>query len=146
MIMVVSVIKGRVCELGLIFFFFKQKTAYEMRISDWSSDVCSSDLFVNPLPPTWGNIAKAHDRDGAPVALPRGYEAMPEMAASGLWPTPSDYARILVALIAAWRGGDKAFRSPAPARDMMKEVGPSRFGLDRQSVVVGKGGVGREDI
>src|SRR3546814_3987454 len=29
-----------------IFFFFKQKTAYEMRISDWSSDVCSSDLSV----------------------------------------------------------------------------------------------------
>src|SRR3546814_2700199 len=28
------------------FFFFKQKTAYEMRISDWSSDVCSSDLLV----------------------------------------------------------------------------------------------------
>src|SRR3546814_6882219 len=33
------------------FFFFKQKTAYEMRISDWSSDVCSSDLFrSNRLP------------------------------------------------------------------------------------------------
>src|SRR3546814_10735208 len=30
-----------------IFFFFKQKTAYEMRISDWSSDVCSSDLHVH---------------------------------------------------------------------------------------------------
>src|SRR3546814_4195497 len=30
--------------LVLLFFFFKQKTAYEMRISDWSSDVCSSDL------------------------------------------------------------------------------------------------------
>src|SRR3546814_15192204 len=32
-----------------MFFFFKQKTAYEMRISDWSSDVCSSDLdgFIN---------------------------------------------------------------------------------------------------
>src|SRR3546814_17992853 len=29
----------------LVFFFFKQKTAYEMRISDWSSDVCSSDLL-----------------------------------------------------------------------------------------------------
>src|SRR3546814_19247878 len=28
----------------MIFFFFKQKTAYELRISDWSSDVCSSDL------------------------------------------------------------------------------------------------------
>src|SRR3546814_5779230 len=29
---------------SLFFFFFKQKTAYELRISDWSSDVCSSDL------------------------------------------------------------------------------------------------------
>src|SRR3546814_9877395 len=32
-----------------LFFFFKQKTAYEMRISDWSSDVCSSDLLMMPL-------------------------------------------------------------------------------------------------
>src|SRR3546814_12562751 len=32
-------------------FFFKQKTAYEMRISDWSSDVCSSDLGVPAQPP-----------------------------------------------------------------------------------------------
>src|SRR3546814_18847180 len=32
--------------IASIFFFFKQKTAYEMRISDWSSDVCSSDLIV----------------------------------------------------------------------------------------------------
>src|SRR3546814_2074866 len=32
-----------------LFFFFKQKTAYEMRISDWSSDVCSSDLVWVPL-------------------------------------------------------------------------------------------------
>src|SRR3546814_4409254 len=31
---------------SFFFFFFKQKTAYEMRISDWSSDVCSSDLPV----------------------------------------------------------------------------------------------------
>src|SRR3546814_8359482 len=30
----------------MVFFFFKQKTAYEVRISDWSSDVCSSDLQV----------------------------------------------------------------------------------------------------
>src|SRR3546814_4678721 len=33
--------------LWFCFFFFKQKTAYEMRISDWSSDVCSSDLSFN---------------------------------------------------------------------------------------------------
>src|SRR3546814_3736977 len=31
--------------MSCVFFFFKQKTAYEMRISDWSSDVCSSDLL-----------------------------------------------------------------------------------------------------
>src|SRR3546814_2363117 len=31
--------------MGGVVFFFKQKTAYEMRISDWSSDVCSSDLM-----------------------------------------------------------------------------------------------------
>src|SRR3546814_2529344 len=41
------------------FFFFKQKTAYEMRISDWSSDVCSSDLWPfsrqNRL---WGPLAR----------------------------------------------------------------------------------------
>src|SRR3546814_13791433 len=34
------------CFVFVTFFFFKQKTAYEMRISDWSSDVCSSDLLV----------------------------------------------------------------------------------------------------
>src|SRR3546814_5296143 len=33
----------------LCFFFFKQKTAYEMRISDWSSDVCSSDLELKSI-------------------------------------------------------------------------------------------------
>src|SRR3546814_2125209 len=45
-----------VCLLIIIFvvFFFKQKTAYEMRISDWSSDVCSSDLepIMSPSPVT----------------------------------------------------------------------------------------------
>src|SRR3546814_4775587 len=44
------------------FFFFKQKTAYEMRISDWSSDVCSSDL-ANLL------LLNAHRDDLAGVAL-----------------------------------------------------------------------------
>src|SRR3546814_6852283 len=38
----------------MLVFFFKQKTAYEMRISDWSSDVCSSDLHENL------DIAKMH--------------------------------------------------------------------------------------
>src|SRR3546814_10968549 len=40
-----------------VFFFFKQKTAYEMRISDWSSDVCSSDLryLVTGIQPATGD-------------------------------------------------------------------------------------------
>src|SRR3546814_12893388 len=37
---------GGICGFSDSFFFFKQKTAYEMRISDWSSDVCSSDLLA----------------------------------------------------------------------------------------------------
>src|SRR3546814_11097412 len=43
------------------FFFFKQKTAYDMRISDWSSDVCSSDLFPpwsSALPSTGPSAAR----------------------------------------------------------------------------------------
>src|SRR3546814_14447456 len=39
------------CFFFFIVFFFKQKTAYEMRISDWSSDVCSSDLEAPELQP-----------------------------------------------------------------------------------------------
>src|SRR3546814_3014209 len=41
---------GYCCCFVLLFFFFKQKTAYEMRISDWSSDVCSSDLQMSVRP------------------------------------------------------------------------------------------------
>src|SRR3546814_13062485 len=46
----------------VFFFFFKQKTAYEMRISDWSSDVCSSDLkgrfiyYVGPVDPVGDEV------------------------------------------------------------------------------------------
>src|SRR3546814_8125553 len=45
--------------LSLFFFFFKQKTAYEMRISDWSSDVCSSDLPNTTWSPpsTWSAMS-----------------------------------------------------------------------------------------
>ena len=33
-------------DMGVVLFFFKQKTAYEIKECDWSSDVCSSDLFI----------------------------------------------------------------------------------------------------
>src|SRR3546814_2194741 len=44
------------------FFFFKQKTAYEMRISDWSSDVCSSDLLGVLVAGADPGIADPHER------------------------------------------------------------------------------------
>src|SRR3546814_13957478 len=56
-----------------MFFFFKQKTAYEMRISDWSSDVCSSDLEVcrTPARAVQGRSAPARQGTGAPRHLRR---------------------------------------------------------------------------
>src|SRR3546814_4869430 len=59
----------------LLFFFFKQKTAYEMRISDWSSDVCSSDLDVGVLRHDLGHEAgkfqrrKTRDRGGVELVV-----------------------------------------------------------------------------
>src|SRR3546814_1787275 len=60
-----------------VFFFFKQKTAYEMRISDWSSDVCSSDLLV---------VVRALLQDHQPVdaVLMTGLSQRHELTASML--------------------------------------------------------------
>lgn len=85
--------------------------------------------YLNPLPEGHGNIAKAHGPDGQPRALPRGYEAMPENAASGLWSSPSDYSKLVIALIEAAAGRNDGFLGAALARQMMTEVGPSPAGL-----------------
>src|SRR3546814_3850818 len=45
----------------IFFFFFKQKTAYEMRISDWSSDVCSSDLELEQALRTRGDAVEVRN-------------------------------------------------------------------------------------
>src|SRR3546814_6195759 len=58
----------------MCFFFFKQKTAYEMRISDWSSDVCSSDL---------GLIAANGGSNGERVFFGLAGNAMPPGEARG---------------------------------------------------------------
>src|SRR3546814_10448746 len=59
--------------LDHLFFFFKQKTAYEVRISDWSSDVCSSDLADG----------RGDDRRGDGEARARGRRHAPSVAAPG---------------------------------------------------------------
>src|SRR3546814_5503268 len=68
----------------IYFFFFKQKTAYEMRISDWSSDVCSSDLTFRTAPVT--NAAASEARNwyapASSVASPqRSWAVWPSTAA-----------------------------------------------------------------
>src|SRR3546814_10048420 len=65
--------------LVLCFFFFKQKTAYEMRISDWSSDVCSSDLRQDFL----GKVHDLHPADAKAIdkAIARWNEKRDEAAA-----------------------------------------------------------------
>src|SRR3546814_8146602 len=54
-----------------MFLFFKQKTAYEMRISDWSSDVCSSDLELAEARVAFDRVA---EQVNALVHLPRQFE------------------------------------------------------------------------
>src|SRR3546814_6939692 len=54
----------------LVFFFVKHKTAYEMRISDWSSDVCSSDLRRVPVQVSSGEGGE-NDAQDLPLALAR---------------------------------------------------------------------------
>src|SRR3546814_1787747 len=54
------------------FFFFKQKTAYEMRISDWSSDVCSSDLADGLRRGGRGKAEPQGEREGVESAV-RGH-------------------------------------------------------------------------
>src|SRR3546814_7842967 len=59
----------------IFFFFFKQKTAYEMRISDWSSDVCSSDLVATGAPQAQERAPMAQPGAYDPAAPAGGYEA-----------------------------------------------------------------------
>src|SRR3546814_1770215 len=69
-----------------VFFFFKQKTAYEMRISDWSSDVCSSDLLgiallgviaVNVWADGQRDLSAHYDEAAPVIALPEPWEGIP---------------------------------------------------------------------
>src|SRR3546814_2381934 len=64
------------------FFFFKQKTAYELRISDWSSDVCSSDLSQDAAEPKPLTCARCKATFKGQRKCPAcGYEAIPATAA-----------------------------------------------------------------
>src|SRR3546814_10043601 len=60
--------------LCVVFFFFKQKTAYEVRISDWSSDVCSSDLLsLFGIGFSWGGFESLVQLVDHAALQPHGY-------------------------------------------------------------------------
>src|SRR3546814_2800508 len=68
-----------------VFFFLKQKTAYELRISDWSSDVCSSDLLLGMLQNQGRRVALVTDGrlSGASGKVPAAIHVTPEAARDG---------------------------------------------------------------
>src|SRR3546814_6221732 len=108
--------------------FFKQKTEYEMRISDWSSDVCSSDLrhlLPNPGRADFG-------RRAARAALPRQY---PDRRGDDLSLEPGDDALHHPRLGVA---GRLAVRSPGQQRDL--------FGDGRAWRVGGRVEIGRAHV
>src|SRR3546814_8131035 len=84
--------------LYVYFFFFKQKTAYEMRISDWSSDVCSSDL---PRPQLESQLGDGPAADRIVVLVERSDElkaiAAHRAAAAGVKPLVRRNARRVLA-------------------------------------------------
>lgn len=83
--------------------------------------------YEQPLPPgREGEAAHAHNRDGSPI--PGRWHAYPEMAAAGLWTTPSDLLRWALAIDAARRGEPGAILSPGMAAQMLTEQ-KGGFGL-----------------
>src|SRR3546814_19973964 len=96
------------CIIYCIFFFFKQKTAYEMRISDWSSDVCSSDLgwTKQTLDETDKKKTRDHDDDIGDFCRPA--------AAGRMWEYGGGHSRSLVGG-GARPGGGRGRRSGGDA-------------------------------
>ncbi|MGZ8371589.1 MAG: serine hydrolase domain-containing protein [Rhodoplanes sp.] len=88
----------------------------------------SHSMFVQPLPPALvGRAAEGHDASGAP--LPGGWRVVPELAAGGLWSTPTDLAKLLIAIARAFRGERPAFLGQATARAMLTRQSVGPYGL-----------------
>src|SRR3546814_8259869 len=101
----------------LFFFFFKQKTAYEMRISDWSSDVCSSDLIAEHVEASM-NLGRITGMDGLYFGVSR---ALPLIAAL-------ERSAICLTIAAAMRS------ESASLRRILETVAPSvSAAIDRKS-------------
>src|SRR3546814_15083754 len=130
----------------VVFFFFKQKTAYEMRISDWSSDVCSSDLFprtmdlaaVHPSALQVDIVVEHRDDVGPSLALKPGDQLRAGAACSVDCQSPASLIRRK-----RTRSTVEESDRHQPPREQRPET---RDGKDRESGVKGKRwSVGVED-
>src|SRR3546814_11486828 len=121
-----------------IFFFFKQKTAYEVRISDWSSDVRSSDLAQSPswmLPPRPGKRVAARPPCTASAArinaLDGTQPTLTQVPPITPWPTTATFAPSSEAVLAAEQPAQHAqtpaTRSPSRLRRVTQSLIQSRF-------------------
>jgi hypothetical protein len=79
------------------------------------------------LRPIDGNAASAHDVNGKRIG--GGWRLYPELAAAGIWTTPSDLAKVLIALDDAYSGRRHALLKPSTIRSMMQPQAPSPYGL-----------------
>src|SRR3546814_2365386 len=115
------------------FFFFKQKTAYELRISDWSSDVCSSDLLARMQ-----EILEQDLRAGA-FGLSTGLEYVP-----GRYAEPRELSSL--GPVIARHGGvamshmrnEDADQVRASIRELVANSGPARAPVSHLKMAYGK--------
>src|SRR3546814_2585933 len=106
---------GVLSEFGF-FFFFQQKTAYELRISDWSSDVCSSDLF-KPLYGTGVSLTPKSRLSHSAYKCPA--VALPPDPAVMAWPRPCSTKSATV------RIGERAFTTSTLDNSPTMPIGAS---------------------
>src|SRR3546814_18822966 len=119
-------------------FFFKQKTAYEMRISDWSSDVCSSDL---------GSTGDLHCRESTAAGCCPLHDVPGDAGKMRAW--KADPPRQLRSEFCEGRSAQAEWSSHPDARLVVRnslESATGQPGIDRKSVVKGKSVSVRVDL
>src|SRR3546814_1463562 len=111
----------------ILIFFFKQKTAYEMRISDWSSDVCSSDLEVLSLDSVGDGVIQGA---GVRVVLraDAGTEqisALADRVGAQLKAVPARFEDAFIDLLGGGPGGTSALAEGMPPVELASDVAVS---------------------
>lgn len=88
----------------------------------------NDSLFAQPLPDALGGRA-ARGHDGGGAELPGGWRVIPELAAGGLWSTPTDLARLLLEIVRAFRGETHALIRRRSAQAMLTAQNGGPYGL-----------------